>query len=49
MICDNTFSTGFWFWLGRVTAEVAVWGGIALFLIALAIGTTWWSTRSKGK
>lgn len=33
MICENTFDTGFYFWLGKIAAEVA-WG-IGLIVLAL--------------
>ena len=31
MTCDNTFSSGFWFWLGRIAAEAT----IAVVVIAI--------------
>ena len=35
MICENTFDTGFYFWLGKLAAEVA-WG---IGFLWLFIGT----------
>lgn len=37
MICENTFSSGFWFWVGRATADVVIWGGVSIAIVCAAL------------
>lgn len=41
MICDNTFSTGFYFWLGKTAAEIVfTFGVLAVFAVIVLIATS---------